>query len=597
MKAKFLIPLLLSSSLYAQDEAIEVLSQLQSINSTEAQDCSKMSEDELSLQCAHAVCGKPDKISVTVTASNAHKYLSSANQEKLKNLDVKLKDYYNKLNNDKKHYIEELEKRASSPSFLDVSTWKEEDFQNFLPFFVAEMSLQIDFQAPVNQRTVQSNTPDSHPYANVHKEIAKNFSIADHPFLAHQLAIINVTELRPVLSTRLDKIQRTLKEQNKTVSFNFNELQFGINSGSKNDNQVIELFMKLETELKAKGVVTSKPLCLDQCKKAIPQILRNFKMANFKKEFLERNALNVDDQVALCKSSFINANIENSRFDEFQKIWPEVKAGYLKNVFPQYSEHSRGLLTDYLEKGINFLPSKPENKEFPDLNNALKFSSTPYQKDSTATLVAKAITPSYFSSEDPTFNCPIIPTKPMLWDLFASKEYLDNNPGFRPAGSRPGIDNILISPFSCEHTGMGKGIIAHEIGHAITHVMSRPGMSKSSQKKFIDLRDCATDQWKSQPAAPLKYFKSDKLYTEEDTADLLSYMAVNDQQSFYGCGLLYPTETGYNELALKPHLNDNHSSGMVRLVRELQYKAPSKLPATCLEIHKRNKDKFRKTCF
>jgi hypothetical protein len=332
MKAKYILPLLISSSLFAQVETLEVLSQLQSINSTEAQDCSKMSEDELSLQCAHAVCGKPDKIAVTVTANNAHKYLSSSNQEKLKTLDTKLRDYYNKLNNDNKQYINELEKRASSPSFLDVSTWKEEDFQNFLPFFVAEMSLQIDFQAPVNQRTVKSNTPESHPYASVHKEIANNFSISDHPFLAHQLAIINVSELRNVLSNRLDKIQRTLKEQNKTVPFNFNELQFGISSGSKNDYQIIESFMKLETELKAKGVVTSKPLCLDQCKKAVPQVLRNFKIADFKKEFLEKNTLHVDDQVALCKSSFINAHIDNTRFNEFQQMSPEFQTGYHKNV-------------------------------------------------------------------------------------------------------------------------------------------------------------------------------------------------------------------------------------------------------------------------
>ena len=597
MKALIFAPLLLTTSLFAGNEELEVLSQLQAINSSESQDCSKMSEDELSLQCAHAVCGKPEAISITVTANNAHKYLSGANQEKLKNLDHKLKDYYNKINNDNKQYIEELEKRVASPTFKDISNWKEQDFQNFLPFFVAEMSLEIDFKAPVNQRRVKSNTSSTHPYASVHKEIANHFSISDHPFLAYQLAIINNSELRPVLSERLQKIQKALKDQNKTISFNFNELQFALNSGAKNDNQIMESFMKLESELSSKGIETKKSLCLDECKRAIPQLLKNFKMAQFKKEFLERNTLNVEDQVALCKSSFINANIENSRFAQFQKIWPEVKEGYLKNVFPQYSDHSRSLLSDYLNKGINFIASKPEKNEFPELNQALTFQAKPYQKNSTADLVARAITPSYLSSQDPTFNCPIIPAKPLVWDLFASKEYLDNNPGFRPAGSQTGIDNILISPFSCEHTGMGKGIVAHEIGHAITHVMSRPGMSKSSQKKFIELRDCATDQWKSQPAAPLKYFKSDKAYTEEDTADLLSYMAINDQQSFYGCGLLYPTESGYNELGLKPKMNDNHSSGMVRLIRELQYKAPQKMPVTCQEIYKRNKDKFKKSCF
>ena len=593
MMKKALLILALSSQAFAAEEMIQQLAAL----NTQTEDCSAMSNDELSLQCAHAVCGPPEKISLEVTPQNADKYLTQDNQEKLKSLDSKLRDYYTKINNDNKQYIQELDKRIQSPSFQDVSKWKDEDFQSFLPFFISDIDLHIDYQLPVSQRIVRSNTPVTHPYAKVHKEIVENLSLKDHPFLALNLGVIGAHELRPILNERLIKIQETLRTQNKSISFNFNELQFGLKSGSKKDSEIVELFMKLETELHKQGISTGKNVCQEQCKKAVPLVLKNFNITEFKKEYAENSTLNIEDKVAFCKASFVNANIENSRFEEFKKIWPEVKAGYYNNVFPRYSEHSQRLLKNYLDTGINFVSSSPELKKFPDFKDSLTFNPTSYQKETTAYLVAKAVSPSYFSSEDPTYECPVIPARPILWDAFASKEFVRMNPAFRPKGIDTGKDNVLISPFTCEHAGIGKGIIAHEIGHAITHVMSRDGMSKSSQKSFINIRNCATKQWKSNPKIPDTFFKDDRIYTEEDTADLMSYMAINDQKSFYSCGVLYPSTAGYNALDVKPVTNDKHSSGMVRLLREIQYKAPGKMPATCLEIQKRNKDKFGKKCF
>lgn len=595
MKKRLFLFLLLSSNLHAFDEK-EVISQLQSLNSP-GQDCSQMSNDEIALQCAHEVCGPPAKISAVVTPQNANKYLSPANQQKLKNLESKLKEYYTKLRNDQNQFIQELEKRMKSPSFQDVSTWKDDDFQSFLPFFISNIDLEFDYASPPNQRKAKSKTPATDPYAKVHQEIVQNLSVVDHPYLANQLGIISTQELRPILIERLYKIQQTIKSQNKSIAFNFEELNFGLKSGAKSDNDVLHAFLKLEGELKNKGIVMAKSLCQEQCKNAIPYVLKTLKIEDLKKQQKERNSENIEDIVAVCKASFVNANLENARFADFNKIWPEVKNGYIQNVLPQYSSHSQGLLKEYLENGINFLPSSPEAKKFPDINQALSYATTPYHQSSTAALVSKAVTPTYYSSEDPEFSCPLIAPRPLLWDLFASKEYLANNPTFRPTGVQTGKDNILISPFSCEHAQIGKGIIAHEIGHAITHVMSRPGMSKSSQKKFIEIRNCATSQFSGQPKTQLKYFKDDKMYTEEDTADLMSYMAIRDPQSLYGCGLLYPSENSYNELNVKPHLNDNHTSGMVRLIREMQYKTPNKIPATCQEILKRNKNMFGKVCF
>lgn len=592
MKKAVLI-LALTSQVFASEDLIQQLATLNNQN----QDCSAMSNDDLAQQCAHAVCGSPEKISLEVNPQNAEKYLSPENKEKLKSLDLKLRDYYRKIENDDKQYIRELETRIQSPSFQDVSKWKDDDFSNFLPYFISDIDLHIDYQVPASQRTARSNTPVTHPHYRVHKEIIENLSLKDHPFFALNLGIIGAHELRPILNERLIKIQDTLRTQKKTITFNFDELQFGLNTGSKKDSEIVALFMKLETELKKQNVSTGKSLCQEECKKAVPQVLKNFNFTEFKKEHAKSNTLNIEDKVAFCKSSFVNANIENTRFEEFQKIWPEVKNGYYKNVFPKYSEHSQGLLKNYFDTGINFVSSGRELSKFPDIKDSLNFRTLSYQKESNASLVARAVSPAAFSSEDPIYECPIVQGYPLLWDAFTSKEVLRMNPGLRFKGVDTAKDNILISPFACEHADMGKGVIAHEIGHAVTHVMSREGMSKASRKSFENFRKCATKQWKSNPKVSISFFKDDKLYTEEDTADLMSYMAINDQKTLFSCGVLYPTAAGYQALNIRPPLNDMHTSGVVRLLREIQYKAPERMPSTCQEILNRNKDMFGQKCF
>lgn len=592
MKHAFLF-LALSSSVWGSEELLQGLAAL---NQQEVQNCSNMSNEELSLQCAHEVCGSPENITIAVTPKNADKYLSPENQAKLKSLDSKLREYYTKINNDDKQFMLELEKRVLSSSFHDISTWKEDDFQNFLPFLTKNIDLQIDYQAPVNQRKIKSLSFAGNPFSKVHNEIAQNLSIIDHPFLALQLGVISAQELRPVLIERLGKIQEILKSQNKTITFNIENLKFGLKSGAKNNTEMIDLFYQLEAELKDKGIQSSKSLCGEECRKAVPGVLKNFKLSDFKKEQTQKNNLNIEDRVALCKASFVNANVENTRFEEFKKIWPEVKNGYYKNVLPKYSAHSQGLLKNYLETSINFIPSSQELKKFPDVDKALAFTPPSYQQKPTSYLMGKALSPSHFETHA-EFDCPVITDKPLLWDAFASKDMLRSNPSFRPKGIDTGKDNILISPFSCEHTGVGKGIIAHEVGHAITHVMSREGMSKSSKKAYVDMRKCSSNQWKNHPKTQMKFFDGDYLYTEEDNADIMSYMAINDQKSFFSCGVLYPTDSGYKELKINPQPFDNHSPGIVRLIREIQYKAPDKMPATCQEIFKRNKDKFGKKCF
>lgn len=588
-----LILFALSTTAFANEQLIQQLSLI----NQEAQDCSSMSDDELSLQCAHEVCGSPEKISLEVSPKDAERYLSPDNRNKLKSLDNKLRNYFTRILNDNKQFIEELEKRVQSPSFNDISQWKDEDYRNFLPYFVSDIDLDIDYQSPVDKRVSKLNTPKTHPYFKVQEEIINNLTLEDHPFLALNLGIIGSYELKPVLSKRLTKIKDTLKKQNKTLNINFDELQFALQSGTKKDSEITGLFMQLETELLRQNIKTGKELCQEECKKTIPKVLKNFNIKEFRKEFDENNVLNVEDYIAFCKASFTNANIENTRREEFRRIWPEVKQSFDENVFSRFSEHSRNHLRSYLEHELNFIYSGIQTKEFPDLESSLNYQPIAWKKESTSALISKAITPSAFSSDEPFIECPLVESQPILWDAFLSREALLRNPSLRPVGVDVKKDNIMVSPYACEHQGVGKGIMAHEVAHAITHAMARGGVSKTSLKEYGNLRVCATNQWKSNPKTAELYFKKDKLYTEEDTADLISYMAIKDPQHLFGCSVLYPTPTGYKLLSTKPAADDPHTPGIIRLIREIQYKAPERMPPTCKEIMKRNHDKFGKKCF
>ena len=93
----------------------------------------------------------------------------------------------------------------------------------------------------------------------------------------------------------------------------------------------------------------------------------------------------------------------------------------------------------------------------------------------------------------------------------------------------PEKDTIRVSMFSCTQHSHGKGILAHELGHALSWLFFKYRLSKPSYGKFMELRKCANTLYKkdkSDRKPALLVHEGDHYRTEEDTADLISFLAI-----------------------------------------------------------------------
>jgi hypothetical protein len=125
--------------------------------------------------------------------------------------------------------------------------------------------------------------------------------------------------------------------------------------------------------------------------------------------------------------------------------------------------------------------------------------------------------------------------------------------------------------------------VAHELGHAINQIFASLKLSTESAKKYKDLRKCATDNYINQ-AADTTIFSTpgDGIYTEEDTADLFSYMTYSDPKNLFTCALLKSSinKHNYTELGLMANEGDSHSTSFYRLILEAINKGVE-LPISC----------------
>ncbi len=156
----------------------------------------------------------------------------------------------------------------------------------------------------------------------------------------------------------------------------------------------------------------------------------------------------------------------------------------------------------------------------------------------------------------------------------------------------PGIQKPLIhvSPHSCAHPSTGLSVVAHELGHALSHFISEDGASTESSQTYLRRRQCVVGL---SPIIPVKMpegaqqkFTIDRLTTEEDMADWVMQKAVPFDQHPSSCDFLKVTADGKYDpkyLDILPHEGDTHSGSLMRMVREWHSKHAS-LPASCQQL-------------
>jgi hypothetical protein len=163
--------------------------------------------------------------------------------------------------------------------------------------------------------------------------------------------------------------------------------------------------------------------------------------------------------------------------------------------------------------------------------------------------------------------------------------------------------NIRISEYACHHPYKGDAIIAHEISHALSYEFKRNRLSSESRDAFLNVRACVStsnlNYLESESGYYSQAFKDDKLKTEEDMADQLTFRFNKGDKRLFTCSLLIPKDHEKFHLASDKILDDptdKHSSSVLRVLRESHYKGVE-LSSSCRELKERaDKNYFFNKC-
>ena len=404
------------------------------------------------------------------------------------------------------------------------------------------------------------------------------------------------------MKSKADEIEQ-LKEKIEKNEIETTHLIYGM---VRDLNHLQKIFAWTKSGRKHWPEDTLNYYCTDEvCQKAIQEIIEGYdleksanelEMKNKEKEELKKEML------SYCKSHFARESIKDYETSDFVKLIPKVKEALMNNVISKYSELSQNNFSSYLQDELdtNVHKSTPSMAEWfiNDIDKKYKnFKENPNEKsydnyDFKNYIDQLLSYETYDSGEiDLTENNEICNDYPasVAWDGFYTGE-----------GSEK--DAIDISPFSCTHHSFGKGILAHELGHALSNAFQKNKLSKPSYEKFMELRQC-TNSLNKQPKTydgprDIEH-PGDQLTTEEDMADLISVLVIPDKSLLYNCALLEPKIDGksYLEVALHVDYLTPHSPPLVRILREAIHKRVA-LPASCRELMEQNKDNFRfEPCF
>lgn len=170
---------------------------------------------------------------------------------------------------------------------------------------------------------------------------------------------------------------------------------------------------------------------------------------------------------------------------------------------------------------------------------------------------------------------------------------------------------INLSLFSCLHSQSGQNTVAHEMAHLLSWMFSKNKLSEVSYGHYKKLRECATKRYKKLKAPSEMPFthENDQKYTEEDTADLVAYMAYPDNKTNF-CSILNTLENEedsegedslliqYADLSISNSSpSDPHSSSFLRMLLAAIHKRVELSPA-CKQIVEQYKEDIDFTpCF
>ncbi len=563
-------------------------------------------------RCAIDLCGPVGKNqSVWITDSNFSSNISPEILKKVNALNPTIKKLYNIEKKNKLRELNSIKNLIKNKITIDDddldSVFKE---QITKMIFARYFKTQIDINAQIDKRVKVITTPpqDASPeFISALKNYTNNLekSFSSTPVSLNFERFYTDDEFNPLAIFNLNKFKQHFKsyqsnltpDQKKNIETKIQEIELSLknNKSSFNASVAITNILSLDEEISKnkKDQIFKEAVCdIDSCNNAFSEYLNS---KNLQKNIsIYEKKLNSSKTISKstnrCKASLIAGEMESSNLAKSQEVYKKAKEAIINKVLPRYSEHSQKILLNYLEHRLisnntntqklleSLLPTSDSFST--SAENFIQEASIPDQSEpDTQSLWEKVIVlDKSFDEIDPLDGVNLCGSESptTVWDAFLPTEktqQLTSEEDKAKVGLFGDKDNIFISDFSCEHADHGKHNTEHEIGHAINYLFSKNELSKLSIEDYNKMRKCASSNYTNAQRDETDMARSfDNIYTEEDTADLFSFIADDtEKEKNYSCAFLKASDSNntYSKLDFI-HLDDNdpHSSPFTRVISE-----------------------------
>lgn len=157
-----------------------------------------------------------------------------------------------------------------------------------------------------------------------------------------------------------------------------------------------------------------------------------------------------------------------------------------------------------------------------------------------------------------------------------------------------GSGKIKISWLALKDPAIGKGIISHELSHALSSIIKANVISKHSGQVFKEARQCLNSGHFSMNNESVSHMVNKKAtsdnyivdhYVEENWADLGGAISLGKEDKNFACFLVDKNQAGsYESNLLYPETEDDtHSTDLYRVLK-VQTAKNKELPASCLNL-------------
>ena len=550
-------------------------------------------ETQLAQQCTLSLCGPPkDNPTTRITNYNFHRFIEPTSMASLEPLTSRIRSSVERRYNG---FVKALEDSINSDELEEhIAGWKQKDYDFWARYSLEHrINFTIEKGLPLSQGvsytlTISPGTPVAvvkaiTAYAESKKRVIESSPLAglENGLYSFDEAIELVDKYWKMIEKLFQKADTKKVYQNDIEQFEQLKRQFDQEELKSLDD--INNFVKkwrLITSWFKDGNFFTVNYCDQQCKDSIKEIFS----PPFLKDHLYGSPLRdavkkmIDQEVAYCQSSLAMAFLRENELGEFTAIIPQAKNDFLNGVLASYSDISYAAFEQYLSK-IKILPSvsKRSDKSIKEILDKNAREESGYSLSGILSMLQRHI----------------VDQKPFLEP--ASSDCSNYSLAYEPSSYDYRDNEIHLSQFACTYHQYGKSTFAHEMAHALSYQFSSSRrsthLSQESYNQFKKLRSCINQFYPKETRTR----EGDKIKTEEDMADIISYLVYPNSSFLRNCSYLMPANNGksYDESnLLDTGLFDIYSSNTARIIIEAIYKG-IELPLSCQRFLDKNKDQFQ----